>query len=181
MLVPHDMTSNLGTARAIDAHAHGQPGQRTFQLRILGSNDESASLWLEKQQLQALNLAFTQLLSRLGKVGEPPADITSFPEGADHEFRVGRMSIGFDASNNTVVLHIFGEGRDEDEDDPDVLVRVTEGDCSSLNTRIQEIVAAGRPQCSLCGMPMGDGGAHACIRANGHSRQSIPEDRIEDE
>ena len=175
------MTANLGTARAIDAHAHGDPGQRTFQLRIIGSNDESASLWLEKQQLQALNLAFNQLLNQLGQQPEVATDIPSFPDGPDHEFRVGRMSIGFDTSNNTVVLHIYREERDEDEDEPDVLVRISEGDCSSLNTRILEIVAAGRPQCPLCGVPMGDGGEHMCIRTNGHSRQSIPEDRAEDE
>lgn len=176
------MTTNLGTARAIDARAHGEPGQRTFQLRIIGSNEESASLWMEKQQLQALNLAFNQLLNQLGQQPEIAKDIVAFPDGADHEFRVGRMSIGFDTSNNTVVLHIYSEERGEDDEgEPDVLVRVSEGDCSSLNTRIQEIVAAGRPQCPLCAMPMGDGGEHMCIRTNGHSKQSIPDNLIEDE
>lgn len=173
------MTTDLGTAQAIDARAFGEPGRRTFQLQIVGGNQETAALWLEKQQLQALSLAFTQLLTQLGEPRRTPADIPGFPEGADHDFRVGRMSIGFDTSNNTVVLHIFEIGRDEDEDDPDILVRITERDCSALNSRLQDIIVAGRPLCPLCSAPM-DPEGHLCVRTNGHSKAPIPDERIED-
>src|SRR5258708_9324285 len=101
------MTSDFGTARAIDALAHGLPGARTFQLRIIGSNNESASLWLEKQQMQALSLALTQVLSQLGKPPRTGEDIASFPEGPDHDLRVARMAIGFDTSNGPAVFHFF--------------------------------------------------------------------------
>jgi uncharacterized repeat protein (TIGR03847 family) len=174
------MTSELGTARAVDARAHGEPGQRTFQLRLLGSSYQSASLWLEKQHLQALNMAFSQMLGQLGEPVRGAADIVTFPDPADHDFRVGRMSIGYDTTENTVVLHVFSEGRDEDEDDPDLLVRVTRTDCASLNTRLEEIIAGGRPICPLCGTPMDDGG-HACARSNGHLKQPVPRERLEDE
>src|SRR5450756_1602585 len=50
------MTIEFGVARGIDAQSFGQPGQRTFRLRILGASAESASLWLEKEQMQALSL-----------------------------------------------------------------------------------------------------------------------------
>lgn len=169
------MTADFGTARGIDARAHGEPGARTFQLRIIGSNLESASLWLEKQQMQALSLALTQVLNQIGRPNRDSEEISAFPEGADHDFRVGRMAIGFDPSTGTVVLHIFDLGRSEDEEEPDVQVRVTSDDCASLNGRLQEIIASGRPQCPLCGVPL-DPEGHACIRSNGHSKEPIPDD-----
>jgi uncharacterized repeat protein (TIGR03847 family) len=173
------MTSDLGTARAIDAVAHGEPGQRTFQVRVLGDGSQSASLWLEKQHLLAMTMAFTQLLAQLGQRGGAPATVEDFPESPDHQLRVGRMSIGYDPSGRVVVLHVFAEGRDEDEDDPDVLVRLSQPACAALNVTLEEIIAAGRPLCPLCGAPMESGG-HTCIRSNGHSKQPIPEDRVDD-
>lgn len=174
------MTADFGTARAIDAQAQGEPGARTFQLRIIGSNFESASLWLEKQQMQALSLALTQVLTQIGRPNRDSEGISSFPEGPDHDFRVGRMAIGFDPSTGTVVLHVFDLSRDEDEGEPDVQVRVTSDACASLNSVLQEIIASGRPQCPLCGVPL-DPAGHACIRANGHTKQPIPDDRVDDD
>lgn len=174
------MTKDFGTARGIDARVYGDPGARTFQLRIIGSNLESASLWMEKQQMQALSLALTQVLTQIGRTNTQSEDISGFPDGPDHDFRVGRMAIGFDTSTGTVVLHVFDVGRDEDEEEPDVQVRVTSDACAGLNTRLQEIIAAGRPQCGLCGAPL-DPGGHACIRANGHSKQPIPDETSDDE
>lgn len=173
------MTADFGTARAVDAQAHGEPGARTFQLRIIGSNFESASLWLEKQQMQALSLALTQVLTQIGRPNRDSEGISSFPEGPDHDFHVGRMAIGFDPSTGTVVLHVFDLGRDEDEVEPDVQVRVTSDACASLNSALQEIIASGRPQCPLCGMPL-DPAGHACIRSNGHLKQPIPDDHDDD-
>lgn len=174
------MTADLGTATAIDARAIGDPGKRTFQLRIIGSNRESASLWMEKQQMQALSLALTQLLAQLGSKRSGSGDAAGFSEGADHDFRVGRLSIGFDTANKTVVLHIYRIEREEDEDEPDVMVRVTEGDCWSLNSRLQDIIISGRPLCPLCAAAM-DPEGHMCVRTNGHSKQPIPEELLEDE
>lgn len=174
------MTADLGTARQIDARAHGEPGGRTFQLRVLAGDGQSASLWMEKQQLQALSLALTQLLAQLDQQAQPGREVQGFPEPPDHDFRVGRMAIGFDTATNTVVLHVFREGRDDEEDEPDVLVRVAEKDCASLNTTLQEIISAGRPTCPLCGASM-DAGGHVCIRTNGHSKQPIPDDPPEDD
>jgi uncharacterized repeat protein (TIGR03847 family) len=174
------MTADFGTARGIDARAHGEPGARTFQVRIIGSNYESASLWLEKQQMQALSLALTQVLMQIGRPNRDSEEISSFPEGPDHDFRVGRMAIGFDPSTGTVVLHIFDLGRDEEEEEPDVQVRVTSDACASLNSGLQETIASGRPQCPLCGVPL-DPEGHACIRSNGHSKQPIPDDRVDDD
>ncbi|HVP05258.1 MAG TPA: DUF3090 family protein [Dehalococcoidia bacterium] len=174
------MRADFGTARAIDARAYGLPGQRTFQLQIVGASEESAALWLEKQQLQALSLALTQVLSQLGRAEGGAEEIGAFPEAPEHDFRVGRMQIFFDSAEGSVVLQVFEITREEEEEEPDIQVKLTEDACVSLNARLQEIIAAGRPQCHLCGQPI-DPEGHACIRHNGHSKEPIPEERFDEE
>jgi hypothetical protein len=44
---------------------------------------------------------------------------------------------------------------------------------ASLTHRLDDIIAAGRPVCFLCGASI-DPGGHVCVRANGHRRQEIP-------
>jgi uncharacterized repeat protein (TIGR03847 family) len=175
------MTIEFGVARGIDAQSFGQPGQRTFRLRILGSGGESASLWMEKEQLQALGIALKQILSQLEYSEDPPpASASDFPVVADHDFRVGRMGMGFNASDRTVVLYTFELGAsDADEDEPSLRARLTQEQSASLGVQLDEIVAGGRPVCPLCGLPMD--GNHACIRSNGHSKQPIPEEESEEE
>jgi uncharacterized repeat protein (TIGR03847 family) len=177
------MTIEFGVARGIDAQSFGQPGQRTFRLRILGASAESASLWLEKEQMQALSLALKQMLAQLEPAGEPPAaDVGDFPVVANHDFRVGRMGMGFNASDRTVVLHTFelGTGDDEGDEEPALRAHLTLEQSASLSAQLDDIIAGGRPVCPLCGLPM-DGEGHACIRSNGHSKQPLPEADADDE
>ena len=54
---------DFGRAELLEPEAIGEPGQRTFRLRVL-SGSEAASLWLEKEQLVALTLAIRQLLEQ---------------------------------------------------------------------------------------------------------------------
>jgi uncharacterized repeat protein (TIGR03847 family) len=129
--------------------------------------------------MQALSLALNQVLSQLGKPPRTGEDIASFPDGPDHDFRVGRMAIGFDTANRTVVLHVFEASREEEEGEPDVQVRITEDTCAALNSRLQEIIAGGRPVCPLCGVPM-DTGGHACIRSTDTPGSRFP-NHIDDE
>jgi len=173
------MTVDFGVARAVDAQAFGQPGQRTFRLRVLGL-DASASLWLEKEQMQALSLAIKQMLSQLEYDQEPPpADVGEFPVVADHDFRVGRMGMGFDPSDRTVIIYSYEVGV-EDEEDPTLRMRLTQEQCASLGLQLDDIIAGGRPVCPLCGSPI-DPGGHVCVRSNGHTKAPIPEEDTDDE
>lgn len=175
------MTDDLGTARAVDAQTFGEPGERTFRLRVMGAADRSASLWMEKQQFQALNLAFAQMLAQLNYEDKPALpDLSNFPVAAQHDFRVGRIGLGYDTSNKTFVLDAFEIGVQEEEAEATVRVRLTADLCASLVGQLSEIVAKGRPLCPLCGASI-DAGGHVCIRANGHSRQPIPDDQPGDE
>ncbi|HZP57150.1 MAG TPA: DUF3090 family protein [Dehalococcoidia bacterium] len=169
------MSAEFGVARSVDAQSFGQPGQRTFRLRIIGEAQQSASLWMEKEQLQALSLALKQALGQLEYDREmPPRTIDDFPVVADHDFRIGRMGMGVNPGDTTVVLYLYELGT-EDEDEPTLRVRFTPDDSAALAARLDEIIAGGRPVCPLCGLAI-DPGGHACVRSNGHSKQPIPEE-----
>lgn len=171
------MSIDLGTAKTIEAESFGEPGHRTFRLRMIGANSESASLWMEKEQFQALSLALSQALSELRHPGSAPEPVPyDFPEIADHDFKVGRMALGIDTSNGTVVLYL-SDTQAGDEDEPTLLVRISQDHCLSLRDQLDDIISRGRPVCPLCHVSI-DPGGHTCIRSNGHSSQPIPKDGI---
>ncbi len=174
------MTTEFGLARGIDAQSFGQPGQRTFRLRLVGSDSETASLWVEKEQFQALSLALKQMLGQLEYDQEPPPpDVGSFPSSAEYDFRVGRMGMGFSAADRTVIIYMYEIGV-EDEAEPTLRARITQEQCASLNAQLDDVIAGGRPTCPLCGLAMESRG-HACVRSNGHSKQPIPEEDANDD
>jgi len=170
------VTVDLGVAQAVDAQTFGEPGQRTFRLRVMSGGSQSASLWMEKQQFQALNLAFAQMLAQIDYRESPAAaGLVDFPEAAEHDLRVGRIGLGYDSSDRTIVLDTYDAGAGEEEAEATLRVRLTPDHCALLVAQLSEIVAGGRPLCPLCGASI-DAGGHACIRANGHTRQPIPDE-----
>ena len=166
------MTIDLGVARSVDVQSLGQPGQRTFRLRLVGAGSESAALWMEKEHLLALSLAFRQVLTQVGYAGTPSAtEAIGFPEAPDHDFRVGGIGIGFNTASGTVVLQL---SELEAEQEPTLRVQLTLDDCASLAEQLDAIIAAGRPICPLCGLPVEPSG-HVCVRSNGDREQPIPD------
>jgi len=173
------MTIDFGLARAVDAESFGDPGQRTFRLRVAGDNGETAVLWMEKQQFIAISLAMGQALSQLRHAAPgPQADPFAFPASAAHEFKVGRMAVGLDPSDRTIALFAYDIADEDEDSEPTLRVRFSPEQCETLRLRLDEVLAQGRPLCPLCQMPL-DPDGHACIRSNGHSRQPIPEERDE--
>ncbi len=169
------MTTDLGRAKAIEAESFGEPGQRTFRLQLIGERADSGSLWMEKEQFQALTLALGQVLSELRHQGHPKdAPVYEFPQTADYDFKVGRMALSLDTSDGTVLLYL-SDTESGEQDEPTLVVRVTQDQCSALRGQLDEIITRGRPVCPLCHAPM-DAGGHACIRGNGHSTQPLPEE-----
>jgi len=169
------MTIDLGRAKAIEAESFGEPGQRTFRLLLIGERADSGSLWMEKEQFQALTLALSQVLSELRHQAHPnDSPVYEFPEAADYDFKVGRMALSLDTSDGTVLLYL-SDTESSEKDDPTLVVRVTQDQCSVLRGQLDEIITRGRPVCPLCHAPL-DAGGHACIRGNGHSSEPIPEE-----
>lgn len=161
---------DLGQLVNIAAEAQGQPGQRRFRVQALNGAGESGSFWLEKEQLAALGEAIDQVLKDESYRHRPTApddveDVPPFPLSADHDFRVGQLSVGLDKERSLIVL-LAGELAEEGEGD---LVRVAFSfrQAYELKQQISQTVAAGRPACPLCTAPM-DPAGHVCVRTNGH-------------
>lgn len=167
-----ESTHDLGRVTLIEAETFGEPGQRTFRLRIAAAAG-SAFLWLEKEQMQALSMAIRQILSR-----RPPREHAGLEEGAPAppdspahpivDFKVGRLALGYDESEEYFTLSAH-----ELEADPEgpatFTCETTVAQASALSEAIERIAAAGRPRCFLCGEPI-EAGHHVCPRSNGHGQ-----------
>lgn len=171
----------------------GQPGQRTFflQARRPGS---IVSVALEKIQVAALADRMATLVAEVGRrtgveIVETvaPTDSSPLDEPLVEAFRVGTLTLGWEAGTSSILVEARAiledaeedEEGDEDEaaadeiadDDPDgpdlVRVRLTLPEARAFAARAMQIVAAGRPPCPLCGQPLNPEG-HICPRRNGY-------------
>ena len=163
----------------------GQPGDRTFYLQASDSS-RTVSVALEKTQVQVLADRMSELLdevaTRVGTVIPPDADVEDLDPLAspvDEEFRVAAMGLAWDGEAQAVVVEAVAAGEEpieEDailsdaEDGPDALrVTITPGAARAFVARARRVVAAGRPACPLCSLPL-DPTGHVCPRQNGYRR-----------
>jgi uncharacterized repeat protein (TIGR03847 family) len=186
----------------------GPPGQRTFFLQAR-EGGRVTSVALEKQQVAALaervDLMLDEVMRRAGGSADIPAvaplgvgDNAPLDQPIDEEFRVGTITLGWDADETRVVIELFpvtdeavvveafSEGDDLDEDDEDsdeveveialeveanevLIVKLQPAYARSFVRRALSVVSAGRPPCQFCGNPI-DPDGHLCPRANGFKR-----------
>jgi uncharacterized repeat protein (TIGR03847 family) len=159
----------------------GQPGARAFYLQASGDG-RVITVGLEKVQASVLAERLDDLLDEVRKRGgDVPVDapheledVAPLDQPLLEEFRVGTMALAWDNETGLVLIEAraVAEGEDEvDEDDeegPDLLrVRISSGAARAFVKRAQRVVAAGRPPCPLCGLPL-DPEGHVCPRQNGH-------------
>ena len=155
----------------LNVEAIGVPGQRTFRILAEGGGS-SAALWLEKEQLFQLALAIRQLIL----ASSPKEDPSPHPEdihGGDLELKVGKMSLGQDATTGKFVIEAYDAEMDEADLEGPATLRIwaTRSQTESLAEEAFEVCAAGRPLCLLCGGPI-DPTGHICPRSNGHREPS---------
>jgi uncharacterized repeat protein (TIGR03847 family) len=90
------------------------------------------------------------------------------------------MGLAWDGDAELVVVEALAQAETEadaeveplsdDETGPDALrVRLTAEMARAFIVRAQRVVAAGRPPCPLCSLPL-DAEGHICPRQNGHRR-----------
>ncbi|TDQ45855.1 DUF3090 domain-containing protein [Actinorugispora endophytica] len=170
----------------------GRPGERTFFLQAAGAG-RVTSVSLEKAQVAALAERVGELLEEVRRrFGDDP-DLNESEQGDDaplqqpieEDFRVGTMALAWDSDTRRVVIEAqqirevepgaepsaeeqvqaFAEA---EEAEHDVLrVHLTPAGARAFADRALRVVAAGRPNCPLCGAPL-DPDGHVCPRQNGY-------------
>ena len=151
----------------------GPPGQRAFYLQAR-DGDLVITVRCEKQQVAALADYFEGLLDDLEPAPYVPvaADL-DLVEPVQELWTVGPIGVAYEEEHDRIVVvleELVMEERPEppdgDEDDGDtVRLRLNRAQVSSFVQRSRALVAAGRPACRFCGLPV-DPTGHPCPRMN---------------
>ncbi len=151
--------------------AVGRPGARTFFLQAR-QGPTRVAVKCEKQQVAAIAQYLRRVLNDL-----PPAEDRPVPaalelvEPVDQAFVLGPIGLGYDQRNDRLVVQLEEMGLvDEDGEelpghDGHVRLYVTRGQAAAFCDHADRIVAAGRPDCRWCSLPI-DPDGHVCPRMN---------------
>ncbi len=153
---------NLGNVDAFAAGAIGEPGQRTFLVRV-GVNDASYWMLLEKQQVQSLAERCLDLLrTNYPLPPEQPADDIGVPE--EVIFRVGQIAVGFGDDEYSFQF------APTDPEVASIEFSATPSQVLAMCYQALDSVGKGRKPCPKCGLPMDGEVCVACPKENGHRR-----------
>jgi len=158
----------FGEAVSVDAEAIGQPGQRRFRLMVK-SVDQTAALWMEKQQLQGIGDWIAEMLKKEDESNPAtPVDVEPDPFGAifDIELQVVQIGLGFNEDAKLFAIQAFDVQSSAAE--PALQCHVSLAQSRVLVRTIERVIAGGRPICPLCGSPIEPEG-HMCPKSNGHA------------
>lgn len=159
---------DFGRAVSVDAEAIGRPGQRRFRLMVRSTN-QTAAIWMEKQQLESIGAWLVQTCQRLDQekpVSDPDEEPSPFGAIFDVDFRAAQIGLGYLESEDLFAIQA-SDIEAAQGDAPEFRCFLTRGQSRVLSRKIEAVVAAGRPICPLCQMPM-DPDGHDCPRSNGH-------------
>jgi len=173
----------LDPVEALGAGAVGEPGDRAFYLQARAA-DAQLTVLVEKEQVALLATEAVAFLDRIADdYPELPFDVpqlqTQLREPTVPLFRARLIGLGFDPERELVLIELRERPADEEDEPPAPPVEEVDEDADGYVARIYatrpqvramaargiEIVAAGRPPCPLCEMPM-DPAGHRCPRWN---------------
>ncbi len=166
---------DLNPVDRITTDAVGEPGQRVFYIQGRKGN-RLVTIICEKEHVAGLTVAIEQVLMTMaGDDADAVVDPDPVIEGGmeleyplDPVFRAGQVNLGYDQVTGRMVLIAY-ELQPEDTPRPQSVARfwATLAQMRAFGLHGQEVVAAGRPRCTMCGEPMEPEG-HFCPRKNGH-------------
>ncbi len=143
--------------RRLEAEASGKPGKRTF--RLVADNDAgSAIIWTEKEHLARLAIAARHMLNVNRELVNRPRGLPEVPGPAPLirvtlSFHADRFELGHDAETGEFML--YSHDWEVDETGPHTFsCRVPRAQMQRLAANIEKVVAAGRPRCDVCGLPV---------------------------
>lgn len=157
---------NLGPAELFAAGAIGTPGERRFYLQVIAGGT-AHSLLAEKQQIAALATQGLEILDEheissddvaVDRLVDRGLDIADPGEG-NERFRVGTISIAMAPSELLTVTIESIEANDA------LTFVIAPEQFKAMATVALHVVAAGRPMCPWCRLPM-DPDNHECPARN---------------
>ena len=160
------MTSyDLPSPDVFTAGTVGDPGQRIFYFQAR-DGDTLVTLRCEKQQVAALAEYFDGLLNDLEPTpyGIAAGDLR-LTEPFEEGWTVGPIGVAYDEPDDRIVVVLEELMEEEDEEGASVKVRLTRAQVSAFVGHARVLVAAGRPPCRFCGLPL-DPDGHMCPRMN---------------
>ena len=141
---------------------------------MVRATQQTAALWMEKQQLASIGEWFEEMCTRLDQenpTNEPDVEPSPAPLNFDLDFRARQLGLGYLEEDGQFVLHVFDVEAEGDDPKPTFRCLLIRGQARVLGRKIGSVVSAGRPICPLCESPMEPGG-HVCPRSNGHQAAS---------
>ncbi len=153
--------NDLGPAERFTAGAIGKPGHRRFYLEVV-ANGIRHSLLAEKEQIAALGSQGLRILAARSVDIDSDAVRALLASGLDitepptEEFRVGTISMGITDEGMVIVSVEDSEGLDG------ISFVVAPEQFAAMALHALEVVAAGRPICQWCRLPMDDPDDHVC-------------------
>ncbi|MCX7620459.1 MAG: DUF3090 family protein [Acidimicrobiales bacterium] len=149
----------------------GPVGQRVFYLQA-AEGSRLCSLRLEKQQVAALAAYLAGLLADLPPAEANASTALGLREPIQPAWTVGSLAVAYEAADDRILIlaeELVTESETDELIDPPATARfrLTRAQVAAFVPHAEQLVAAGRPLCALCGHPMNPEG-HRCIRNNGH-------------
>ncbi len=154
--------------------AIGEPGQRTFYLQARRGTTR-VSVKCEKQQAAAIADYLGKVLDDLPAVADRPMPAAMvLAEPVEAAFVLGPVGLGYDRGNDRLLVQLeeVVPVDDEGEAEPEAIedrghlrVFLTRSQARAFCDHTTETVAAGRPACQFCGLPI-DPDGHPCPRMN---------------
>ncbi|MBI4933893.1 MAG: DUF3090 domain-containing protein [Actinobacteria bacterium] len=159
---------------AFTVGAVGEPGARVFYLQARRGTVR-VTVKCEKQQASAIAQYLRRVLTDLPEPTDKPiAAAMELSPPVEAVFVLGPVGLGYDRTTDRVlvqleeVLELDENGdpvEDEDDDRGHLRVFLTRSQAAAFCEHTDEVVAAGRPACRWCSLPINPDG-HACPRMN---------------
>ena len=156
---------------AFTTGAIGRPGERVFFLQARVGRQRVA-VKCEKQQVAAIVQYLRRVLHDL-----PPPDDRPLPGAPElstpvrQTFVLGPIGLGYDRNNDRVVVQLEEMVETDDDGEPveaeqgHIRLYVSRSQAAAFCDHADEVIAAGRPTCQWCSLPI-DPDGHPCPRMN---------------